>query len=405
MRVLVADRLSEESLDEMRALGVDVVYEPDLRADALPEALENINVLVVRGTEVSGEAVDAGTALNLIIRAGAGLQQHRRRVGERTRHLRRHTPGQECVSRGRAHVHADRLPRSPGTGRRRQSARREVGKTRVCPSDRPGRAQNRHPRHGARRPRRAASSPRPTACGRTHSAARSRRHAPASSASPAPRAPKIWLERSTSSRSTWSSSKERGKSSAARCSRRCRTAPSSSTRRDAELVDYDALARADTEEAAARRARRASRRAGQRETPVTRTPALERPGLRHAAHRRFDGRGANRHRHGVRAHPAQLRHQGRGAERGQHQRHLLVALPARRTPRSTRSARSPTCWRCSSATASIFRTSTTRSSRAAARPASKIRLAAGPATTALQEIMAFSDEVLHVDLVTLPNLA
>src|SRR5688500_4026754 len=72
MRVLVADRLSEESLDEMRALGVDVVYEPDLRADALPEALDNINVLVVRGTEVSGEAVRAGTALNLIIRAGAG---------------------------------------------------------------------------------------------------------------------------------------------------------------------------------------------------------------------------------------------------------------------------------------------------------------------------------------------
>jgi phosphoglycerate dehydrogenase-like enzyme len=113
MRVLVADRLSEESLDEMRALGVDVVYEPDLRADALPEALENINVLVVRGTEVSGEAVRAGTALNLIIRAG-----------ERTRHLRGHHAGQECVGRGRARVHVDRLPRSPGPGRRRQPARR-----------------------------------------------------------------------------------------------------------------------------------------------------------------------------------------------------------------------------------------------------------------------------------------
>ncbi len=72
MRVLVADRLSEESLDEMRALGAEVVYEPDLRTDALPEALTDINVLVVRGTEVSGDAVRAGKSLNLIIRAGAG---------------------------------------------------------------------------------------------------------------------------------------------------------------------------------------------------------------------------------------------------------------------------------------------------------------------------------------------
>lgn len=72
MRVLVADRLSEESLDEMRALGAEVVYEPDLRSDALPEALSGINVLVVRGTEVSGDAVRAGGSLNLIIRAGAG---------------------------------------------------------------------------------------------------------------------------------------------------------------------------------------------------------------------------------------------------------------------------------------------------------------------------------------------
>jgi D-3-phosphoglycerate dehydrogenase len=43
-----------------------------LRADALAGALSEINVLVVRGTEVSGDAVRAGNALNLIIRAGAG---------------------------------------------------------------------------------------------------------------------------------------------------------------------------------------------------------------------------------------------------------------------------------------------------------------------------------------------
>lgn len=74
MRVLVADRLSESSLDEMRTLGVDVSYEPELSAALLPERLADINVLVVRGTEVTKAAFDAGSALNLVIRAGAGVQ-------------------------------------------------------------------------------------------------------------------------------------------------------------------------------------------------------------------------------------------------------------------------------------------------------------------------------------------
>jgi D-3-phosphoglycerate dehydrogenase len=73
MRVLVADRLSAGSLDEMRALGVEVVYEPDLTPSELPAALHGINVLIVRGTEVSERAIEAGEALNLIIRAGAGV--------------------------------------------------------------------------------------------------------------------------------------------------------------------------------------------------------------------------------------------------------------------------------------------------------------------------------------------
>ena len=35
----------------------------------------------------------------------------------------------------------------------------------------------------------------------------------------------------------------------------------------------------------------------------------------------------------------------------------------------------------------------------------KIRLESRPSDACLQEIMAFSDEILHVDLVTLPNVA
>ena len=74
MRVLVADRLSEDALDEMRALGVEVSYEPRLTAEELPARLAGVNVLVVRGTKVSAIALSAGKALNLVIRAGAGTQ-------------------------------------------------------------------------------------------------------------------------------------------------------------------------------------------------------------------------------------------------------------------------------------------------------------------------------------------
>lgn len=75
MRILVADRLAEHSLVEMRALGVDVDYEPELTVDQLADALEGVGVLVVRGIEVSAEAIRRANTLNLIIRAGAGTSR------------------------------------------------------------------------------------------------------------------------------------------------------------------------------------------------------------------------------------------------------------------------------------------------------------------------------------------
>jgi D-3-phosphoglycerate dehydrogenase / 2-oxoglutarate reductase len=75
MKVLVADRLRDDALDEIRTLGVEVIYRPDLAPHELPAALEEVNVLIVRGTEVTAEAMKAGKALNLIIRAGAGVKK------------------------------------------------------------------------------------------------------------------------------------------------------------------------------------------------------------------------------------------------------------------------------------------------------------------------------------------
>ncbi len=74
MLVLVADRLNEQALLEMRSMGVDVRYEPTLAAEDLPAALEGVGVLVVRGTRVGQAALERAEALNLIIRAGAGVR-------------------------------------------------------------------------------------------------------------------------------------------------------------------------------------------------------------------------------------------------------------------------------------------------------------------------------------------
>ena len=58
----------------MRSLGVEVIYEPDLTGEELVNVLDGVNVLIVRGTVVQKAAIDAGKALNLIIRAGAGVR-------------------------------------------------------------------------------------------------------------------------------------------------------------------------------------------------------------------------------------------------------------------------------------------------------------------------------------------
>jgi D-3-phosphoglycerate dehydrogenase / 2-oxoglutarate reductase len=73
MKVLVADTFESSGLKGLRDAGCDVVYEPELKDAALLNALKThaANVLVVRGTKVTREMLDAGP-LSLIVRAGAG---------------------------------------------------------------------------------------------------------------------------------------------------------------------------------------------------------------------------------------------------------------------------------------------------------------------------------------------
>jgi D-3-phosphoglycerate dehydrogenase len=73
MRVLVADKFEQSGIDGLHAAGCDVVYQPELKDEALADAIRTTaaHVLVVRSTAVTAPMLEAG-ALSLVVRAGAG---------------------------------------------------------------------------------------------------------------------------------------------------------------------------------------------------------------------------------------------------------------------------------------------------------------------------------------------
>jgi D-3-phosphoglycerate dehydrogenase len=75
MRVLVADKFEKVGIDGLKELGCTVELQPDLTAEALPAAVKAVDphILIVRGTKVTADTLKAGTALTLVIRAGAGI--------------------------------------------------------------------------------------------------------------------------------------------------------------------------------------------------------------------------------------------------------------------------------------------------------------------------------------------
>src|SRR5688500_11471895 len=72
MRILLADKLEDETVEALTERGHEVVAEPSLSADDLPGRIAGYSVLVVRSTEVTASTITAGDSLELIIRAGAG---------------------------------------------------------------------------------------------------------------------------------------------------------------------------------------------------------------------------------------------------------------------------------------------------------------------------------------------
>jgi D-3-phosphoglycerate dehydrogenase len=73
MKVVIADKFEQSGIDGLRQAGCEVLYEPDLKDVALADAIRTTGaeILVVRGTKVGSDVLDAGH-LSLIVRAGAG---------------------------------------------------------------------------------------------------------------------------------------------------------------------------------------------------------------------------------------------------------------------------------------------------------------------------------------------
>jgi D-3-phosphoglycerate dehydrogenase len=70
MKILIGCPLAEEVLPELRALTTELVYEPELTAERLEELIPDVAVLVVCRLRVSPELIEAGKALQLVVRAG-----------------------------------------------------------------------------------------------------------------------------------------------------------------------------------------------------------------------------------------------------------------------------------------------------------------------------------------------
>jgi len=73
MHVLVVDPFPESALAELRALGLDVEHRTGLDEAKLASAVREVGILVVRSTAVTAKVIAAAPRLNLIVRAGAGV--------------------------------------------------------------------------------------------------------------------------------------------------------------------------------------------------------------------------------------------------------------------------------------------------------------------------------------------
>ncbi len=73
MKVLIADKFPDRYIQDLKELGLEVIYNPKLGENDLPEAAKEVDILVVRSTVVNEKTIYESRNLSLIVRAGAGV--------------------------------------------------------------------------------------------------------------------------------------------------------------------------------------------------------------------------------------------------------------------------------------------------------------------------------------------
>jgi len=73
IKVLIADKFPDKYINELNSLDLEVLYQPKFGEKDLPEAAKDVDILVVRSTIVNEETINNSKKLNLIIRAGSGV--------------------------------------------------------------------------------------------------------------------------------------------------------------------------------------------------------------------------------------------------------------------------------------------------------------------------------------------
>src|SRR5882724_11354359 len=73
--VLIVDKFQAAGLEQLRASGIEVTYQPDVTPESLPEVVaeHDPDVLVVRSTKVLAPVFAKAARLSLVVRAGAGV--------------------------------------------------------------------------------------------------------------------------------------------------------------------------------------------------------------------------------------------------------------------------------------------------------------------------------------------
>ncbi|MFN0135384.1 MAG: NAD(P)-dependent oxidoreductase [Phycisphaerae bacterium] len=73
MKILVACKLPEFAIEELQALGSDVIVAPTITTEQLVTAIRDVNILVVRRNRVTAEVLHAQRQLQMILRAGTDV--------------------------------------------------------------------------------------------------------------------------------------------------------------------------------------------------------------------------------------------------------------------------------------------------------------------------------------------